>query len=118
MWKRALALTLVLVLVLGVAAQAAEMRKPSGNVGLSFNGTTAICTGEVRSTTSGDSISAVMKLWHRGRAIRTWPATGTTTVRFNESASVVSGQTYKVTLEYSVNGGTTTTLTSASKTCP
>ena len=117
MWKKATALALVLVFVLGLTAQAAPMRTPTKNLTLSFQGTTAICETTVRADNATDKASVTMRLWNNGRVIGTWANSGTCVVRMNESAPVVKGQSHKLTLDSTINGVKQATK-SVTRTCP
>lgn len=117
MYKRALGLLVVLVLVLGIAAQAAEMRAPTTRVSLTFSGTTANCSAQVETDKMTDTISGFLTLTNGPRVIATWPVRGSGIVNVNKTASVESGKTYVLTLTYSVNGGEQKTA-GTSKTCP
>lgn len=105
MKTRMLALTLVLVMLLGVTAQAAEpMRKPSAFPNLTFSGTTATCTATVRGDKANDQVSVTMKLWQGNTCLKTWTASGTRSVTLKEPATVSKGKTYKLTVDYTING--------------
>lgn len=117
MYKRALGLLVVLVLVLGIAAQAAEMRAPTTPISLTFNGTTAKCSAQVETDKMTDTISGFLVLTNGPRVIATWPVRGNGLVSVNKTASVESGKTYVLTLTYSINGGEQKTA-GTSKTCP
>ena len=118
MWKKAFALALVLVMALSIAAQATGARVPQRRVTLSFSGTTAHCVGYVRADNTTDEISATMKLWNRGKPIRTWTADKKLIVNIDENVPVTSGETYILTLDYTINDGPLSTMTSSPKTCP
>lgn len=117
MYKRALGLLVVLVLVLGIAAQAAEMRAPTTRVSLTFSGTTANCSAQVQTDKTTDTVSGFLTLVNGPRVIATWPVRGNGIVKVNKTASVESGKTYVLTLTYSINGGEQKTA-GTSKTCP
>ena len=104
MYKRALGLLVVLVLVLGIAAQAAEMRAPTMRVSLTFSGTTANCSAQVQTDKTTDTVSGVLTLVNGPRVIATWPVRGSGIVKVNKTASVESGKTYVLTLTYTING--------------
>lgn len=117
MYKRALGLFVALVLVLGIAAQAAEMRAPTTRVSLTFSGTTANCSAQVQTDQTTDTVSGFLTLTNGPRVIATWPVRGSGLVSVNKTASVERGKTYVLTLTYSVNGGDQKTV-GTSKTCP
>ena len=117
MYKRAFGLFVALVLVLGIAAQAAEMRAPTTPISLTFSGTTANCSAQVETDKMTDTISGFLTLTNGPRVIATWPVRGSGLVSVNKTASVERGKTYVLTLTYSINGGEQKTA-GISKTCP
>lgn len=116
MWKKAVALGLMLVFLLGIAAQAVSMREPTKNLTLSFQGTTAMCAANVQADKTTDRISVTMKLWNNGTVVKTWTKSGNYVVRVSESAAVVKGQSYKLTMDSTINGVKQATK-SVTKTC-
>lgn len=105
MRKQFLALSLVLVMFLGIAAQASGPAKiPVATPKLSFNGTTAICTIYVRADKSTDPISVTAKLWTGSTCLKTWVLSGKGSIREDRDATVSRGKTYKLTVDYTING--------------
>ena len=105
MKKQVLALVMVLVMLMGVAAQAAgPIEAPGVTPRLSFNGTTATCIAVVRGSKTSDTVKATVKLWTGSTCLRTWTASGTYSVRFSKTATVTKGKTYKLTVDYTING--------------
>lgn len=105
MKKQGLALVMVLVMLMGVAAQATgPMRAPSVKPELSFQGTTALCSALVRGNTTKDKVVATAKLWHGSICLGTWTKSGTSYVLVKGSAPVSKGKTYKLTVDYTING--------------
>ncbi len=105
MIKRLLALTLALVMLLGVSAQAAEpSRSPVAAPSLVFSGTTATCSVTIRSGKPTDQIAATAKLWNGGTCLRTWRKSGTLQVYLTGTATVSRNKTYRLTVDYTVNG--------------
>lgn len=118
MKKQLLALTLVFVMLLGVATQAAgPMRAPSVKPELSFDGTTAVCSALVRGNTPKDKVVATAKLWHGSICLGTWTKSGTSYVLVKGSAPVSKGKTYKLTVDYTING-VKQPQKSITRTCP
>lgn len=116
--KKALSLVLLLAVVFSVSAQAAGPERiirmtPS----ISFSGTTATCSVDVRGNTATDRISFVAKLWHGNTCLNTWTASGTGHATLNKTQSVTRGQTYKLTVDATINGEAQPTK-SVTKTCP
>ena len=105
MKKQVLALVMVLVMLMGVAAQATgPMRAPSVKPELSFQGTTALCSALVRGNTTKDKVVATAKLWHGSICLGTWTKSGTSYVLVKGSAPVSNGKTYNLTVDYTING--------------
>ena len=104
MRKQILALSLILVMLMGIAAQATgPMQAPAAAPKLSFSGTTATCSVIIRSgASSTDKIS--VKLWNGRTCLKTWTASGTGRVSLSKTATVSKGKTYKLTVDYTVNG--------------
>lgn len=105
MKKQLLALSLVLMVFFNLTAQAAgPVRVPSASPDLSFLGTTATCRIHVRADRSSDSISATAKLWSGNTCLKTWSMSGAGLIRTTKTATVSKGKTYKLTIDYTVNG--------------
>ena len=109
MWKRVLALSLVLAVMMGIAAQAAPARAPRLYPSLTFSGTTATCIASVR----GDNV----KLWKGASCLKTWTSSGTGSVSLSKTATVTSGKTYKLTVNATING-VAQPQQSITRTCP
>ena len=105
MRKQILALSLILVMLMGIAAQATgPMQAPAAAPKLSFSGTTATCSVIIRSgASSTDKISVTAKLWNGRTCLKTWTASGTGRVSLSKTATVSKGKTYKLTVDYTVN---------------
>lgn len=98
-------MTLVLAMLLGTVAQASgPMRVPRAEPVLSLSGTTATCVARVSGDKTTDAIRVTMKLWSNSICLKTWTKSGTHRVTMNESTSVTRGKTYKLTVDYTVNG--------------
>lgn len=117
MRKRVLALSLILALVLGITAQAAETWTLRTEPSISFSGTTATCKATARSDKISDSISLTVELWQGSTCLKTWTASGKGSVTLSKSATVEKGKTYKLTADVTVNGVKQTTK-STTATCP
>lgn len=101
MRKQLLALSLILVMLLGITAQASgPAMLPAAQTSLSFSGTTASCRIIVRGDRSSDTLSATAKLWTG----KTWTIKGTGKIQTTKTATVSKGKTYKLTVDYTVNG--------------
>lgn len=117
MWRRALTLSLVLLFTLALTAQAAPMRAPGLDKSLSFSGTTATCKATVYGDHGTDTVSLTVKLWQGTTCLETWSASGTGYAKVNKTATVTRGKTYKMTVDFTVNGVAEPQL-SITKTCP
>ena len=118
MQKQLVALSLVLVMFLGIAAQASGPAKmPFATPDLSFDKATAICTIYVRADESADSISVKAKLWSGNTCLKTWLLSGKGLIREERTTTVSRGKTYKLTLDYTING-ITQPQKSVTRTCP
>lgn len=116
--KRVFALSLVLVMLLGTVVQAAgPIKAPQANYSLSFSGTTATCMANVRGNNSADQLSVTVKLWNGNTCLKTWTASGSGNLRLSKTAAVSKGKTYKMTVDYTVNG-VKQPQKSTTKTCP
>lgn len=98
-----LALVVVLVLMIPLSVNAAMPKATAIVPGLSFNGTTAICTLTV-SADATDSIYATIKLWNGSTCLKTWYRSATEVLTFRDTASVSINGTYTLTADVSING--------------
>lgn len=103
MWKRVMALMVVLVLVLAVTAEAVMSRGVSVRPLLSFEGTTAKCVVTVVGNTENETIFATIKLMHGDEMIRTWYPSARGILDFEESVGVTRGETYTLTVQVVTN---------------
>ena len=117
MRKRVLALTLVLALVLGISAQAAQTRSYQISPSLSFTGTTANCAVVVYGEDNNDAISITAKLYQGSTCVKTWNTSGTGVVQLSKPVAVEKGKTYKLTADVTINGVKQATK-STTATCP
>lgn len=129
MWKRVLALSGALVLVLGLTVQATpvfaaglsgrtEFVLATGSYAdLSFDGTTVTCEARIRPNNSSDVISMTVKLWKGDVCLKTWTASGSGILYIRKTATVTSGQTYTLTVDATING-VAQPQKSITRTCP
>lgn len=115
MKKLALLLAVVLVLSAPLTVHAAT-RALSIYPDLAFNGTTATCDATVLGDTDSEYIVVTMKLWHGTNCIASWTDSGYGFVLMNEKCTVTKGQTYKLTVDVTINGVSKTPV-SVSETC-
>lgn len=118
MTKKAISIILSIILALGVAlpgfATGVEPRATAMTPLLTFDGTTANCSGTVIS--AGSEIEATIILRRGNRVIDSWSASGTHSVYVSGSCQVNEGYTYTLTLSGTVNGVNFTPV-STSATC-
>ena len=117
MRKRVFALFLILALVLGITAQAAETWVLRTEPSISFSGTTATCKVTVRGDKASDAISLTAKLWQGNTCLKTWTASGTGLVTLSKPATVEKGKPYKLTADVTLNG-VKQTMRYTTETCP
>lgn len=104
MKKRVLALTLIVVMLLTMTAQAVSPRAVTNKPSLTFSGTTANCSVVVRADSTSDEISVTMKLWIGSRCIAIWSDSGNGYVYISKTADAASGVTYTLTADVTING--------------
>lgn len=112
MQKKLTAMTLALLLMLSVTANALSV-EPRYNVTAScvptmtFTGTTANCKADIRAQ-RGSAISGTLTLYHvvNGKEVEVthWSLSGTTNLSTTKTSSVTKGETYKLTISVTVNG--------------
>lgn len=107
--------TIMLIMALASAVNAAELRAIMPTPSLSFSGTTAQC--RVSFTDFGSSIVLTLSLWNGNKLVDSWTKTGTSYVAINENCQVISGTTYTLKVTGTC-GNATIPTTSVTKTCP
>ena len=117
MKKRILALAALLILALAMSVQAAEQRAAAPKPRLAFSGTTANCSVRYICDSSSDEVEATLTLYQGATYVDAWSGSGTGTVSVSGSCRVTSGKSYKLVLEYSVNGSAKPSV-SATGVCP
>lgn len=116
MKKRIVVLSIVLMLLISVTAQAVAAPRAYGTPSLTFSGTTASCSVKVTGKNANDSISVTMKLWDGSECIHTWTGSGTVLVSLSKTATVTKGHSYTLTVD-AVIAGVSQPRTSAYGTC-
>ena len=113
MFKKILIAAIVLIILISaLPASAANTNQPS--VKLQFTGTTADCKGTV---IASGAISVTLELWQGSTKLVSWPGSGSNYVQISQPYTVVSGVTYTLKLNGTVNGVSFTEV-SETKTCP
>ena len=106
----------VLMGVLFVQAMAIAPLSVTSKPNLSFDGTTAVCSAVCRGENSNDEVDVTLTLYQGRNEICSGSDSGTGRVSVSGECQVVSGKSYKLMLEYSINGKTMTSSTSG--VCP
>lgn len=109
-----LSVLLMLLIVLPVNAQ--TPRLVNNYTSLYFEETTAYCEVYIIGRTSKDSISATMTLWNGSQPIKSWTLSGTGYLSHTGTTTVKKGQSYELTVDYTVAGVSQPSL-SHSATC-
>lgn len=118
MRKKIISLSLVLVFLLCIAAQASGPQKaPTAKPELSFENTTATCAATIRGDRPQDKIVATARLWAGSTCLKTWNRSGINFLFIKEKATITRGKTYTLTVDYTVNG-IKQPQRSVTKTCP
>lgn len=117
MKKCIVALSVVLMMVLSVPANAVDFRLGLKVPSLTFEDTTATCKVLITSENESDDISATITLWNGSRCIRTWDAKDSGVLDFSQTATVVKGGTYTLNVDAIINGEPQEAF-SITRTCP
>lgn len=104
MKKCAVAMVIPLLLILTMTAQAAEIRSIRVKPDLYFDGTTAICSVSVKADSSNDKVKATLTLYQGNDYVDSWSNSGTGRVFISGSCDVESGKSYKLVVDYEING--------------
>ena len=115
MWKRAVLLTICILLLCAPVAYATEQRAATVQPTLSFSGRTANC--ECKVSEYGKNISVTMELWDGVTLVDSWTKNGVSSVLLNETCTVTRGRTYTLKVR-GTSGGISFGPTSVSKRCP
>lgn len=116
MWRRICALIFLVILALSISVQATEPRI-SAQPSLSFNGTTAFCSVFCRGNSSNDTVDATLTLYQGSTYVDSWSDSGKGQVSLSGSCKTVSGKSYKLVVDYSVNGRSKPSVYTTGK-CP
>lgn len=117
MKKRTFALVVLLLLALAFPAQAVEVRAIQLKPDLYFDGTTAVCSVSCRSDNVRDKVEATLTLYQGDNYVDSWNNSGTGKVFISGSCEVESGKSYRLVLDYSINGTAQLSKTTTG-TCP
>lgn len=95
---------LIIVVLLTVPAYAIQTRSNDVYVSLNFSNNTAVCKCEISADSSNDWISATMELWKGTTMVNSWSLSGQEYVSMEESEGVARYKTYRLLINYSING--------------
>ena len=112
--RRVLSIVLI-VLLLATSLSYAGTLAISKSMKLTFSGTTANCLLTVKSY--GNPINATLKLYNGTTQIDSWSTSGNNSISISETHNCVSGQTYRLEADVTVNG-LPVNVTPVTKTCP
>jgi hypothetical protein len=115
--KRIFALVGLLLLMLTMTAYAIEPYMYGQAPVLTFNGTTANCYAECKSTDNADTVKATLTLYQGKTYVDSWSGSGKGHALIAGNCTVKKGKSYTLTLTYSING-TAQPSVSATATCP
>lgn len=104
MRKRLFIFPFFVALLLSTSAYARELRLADNWTRLLFNDTTACCYANLEANNTQSNISATIKLWNDNRLIATWEESAKGFIFFHEDASVEKGKTYKLIVNYTIDG--------------
>lgn len=115
--RRILAVVAVMLIFSCVVASAVTPYALRANPTLSFSGEVARCSVVCRSENANDNIEATLTLYQGSRVIDSWSKSGRESVTISETCDVESGVTYRLAVEWSVNGVDQLTV-GVTKACP
>lgn len=104
MVKRFLGSLLIIAMLVAVPAHAASSRIASVIPDIEFNGTKATCMVFIQTERTSDKVVATMALWQGSTFIKSWNSSGTGMLKISETATVSKNKTYKLVVNYSING--------------
>lgn len=104
MRRRICALIVLVALALSISVQAMELRSVSAQPNLFFSGTTAFCSVICSGKSDNDTIDATLTLYQGSTYVDSWSDSGRGQVALSGTCTAVSGKSYKLVVDYSVNG--------------
>lgn len=105
------------VMALTVSTYAITARAVNPVVGLSFQGTTAVCHAKCFAGNDNDNIQATLTLYYGANRLDSWDGSGKGTISLSGTCQVETGKQYKLILTYSINGNTKAPVTTTAV-CP
>ena len=104
MVKRFLGAILIITMLVAVPAHAASSRSANAIPVLEFNGTQATCMVFIGADRESDKIVATMALWQGSTLVKSWNSSGSGWLEISKTATVSKNKTYKLVVNYSING--------------
>lgn len=117
MFKRLLSVMVLCVMFGCMTAHAVEPRADGGNLSLTFDGATAVCTATCFGRNANDDVDVTLTLYQGSKIVASWSDSGTYRVQMQEECDVSRGRAYTLELTWTVNGQNQATE-STTKTCP
>ena len=104
MKKIAFVLAVIFVLSMPLSIQAAQPRAITVFPEISVNGTTATCTVRAIADNMSEYLEATIRLYRGSTLIATWYEDGYGYINWTQTKTVLSGYTYKLTVDLTVDG--------------
>lgn len=104
MLKRVGSLVVLLAFILAIPTYAASPRQVDVLPNIIFANNNATCTVEIYADRSSDRIGATMELWQGTQRIDAWNDSDSGYLFMEESVHVDANKTYKLVVNYSING--------------
>ena len=104
MKKIAMLLAIVLLVATPLTVQAATPRTIDISPGLFYTGTTARCSVLVSAYNVSQEVEVTVTLWHGNSWIESWDLFGYGYVDWEDTVTVVSGNTYTLTIDATIDG--------------
>ena len=104
MKKIAMLLAIILLVATPLTAQAATPRTIDVRPKLTYTGTTANCSVLVSADYTYQEIEVTIALWHGNSWIESWEVSGEGYVYWQDTVTVVSGNTYTLTIDATIDG--------------
>lgn len=104
MKKIAMLLAIVLLVATPLTAQAATPRTINISPEIDYTGSTAICSVLVATDYMYQEIEVTVTLWHGNSWIESWDISGYGYVDWEDTVTVVSGNTYTLTIDATIDG--------------
>lgn len=104
MVKRFLGAILIITMLVAVPTHAASSRIINVFPDIEFNGTKATCTVLITADRTSDKIAATTALWQGSTLVNSWSSSGSGILKISETATVSKNKTYKLVVNYTING--------------